>query len=75
MSDFIKYPIPNKLYQHYKGGVYEFLFMAPHTETGEKMVIYKSILYGSYHARPLDSWNSKTTDGLDRFVIYNHVTS
>lgn len=51
-----KYPELNKTYKHYKGGVYEVLFLAPHTETGETLVIYKSLLYGSYHARPLSMW-------------------
>ena len=54
----LNYPESGKLYRHYKGGVYEFLFMAPHSETGENLVIYKSVLFGSYHARPLDDWNS-----------------
>ena len=56
----IDYPQPNRLYNHYKGGIYEFLFMAPHTETGETLVIYKSVLFGSYYARPLDVWNGVT---------------
>ena len=33
--------------------------MAPHSETGDKLVIYKSVLFGSYHARPLEIWNSE----------------
>lgn len=63
------YPEPGRLYRHYKGGVYEFLFLAPHSETGEVLVIYKSVLYGSYHARPLDVWNSKLDNGDYRFKI------
>lgn len=27
-------------YRHYKGGIYEFLFIAEHSETGEKFVVY-----------------------------------
>ena len=42
----VKYPEPGGKYRHYKGGVYEFLFMAPHSETGDKLVIYKSVLSG-----------------------------
>lgn len=67
----INYPQPGRLYKHYKGGIYEFLFMAPHTETGETLVIYKSVLFGSYYARPLDIWNGVTEDGVKRFEIYN----
>ena len=73
----VNYPEPGRLYRHYKGGVYEFLFMAPHSETGDKLVIYKSVLFGSYHARPLEVWNSEleAKNGLitaqKRFEIIN----
>jgi len=33
-------------YRHYKGNQYEVLFVGTHTETGERLVIYKA-LYGS----------------------------
>lgn len=32
-------------YRHYKGGEYEVLFEARHSETGELMVVYRA-LYG-----------------------------
>lgn len=67
MSEKVEYPIPGVLYKHYKGGIYEFLFMTTHTETKEVLVIYKSVLFGSYYARPLDSWNGVTDDGQKRF--------
>ena len=44
--------------------------MAPHTETGETLVIYKSVLFGSYYARPLSTWNEEVS-GKKRFEIYN----
>jgi hypothetical protein len=44
--------------------------MAPHTETGEALVIYKSVLFGSYYARPLSLWN-EVVDGKKRFELYN----
>jgi hypothetical protein len=31
------------IYQHYKGGEYELIGMARHTETREKLVVYKSL--------------------------------
>lgn len=67
----MKYPEPNRLYKHYKGGIYEFLFLAEHTETGETLVIYKSILFGTNYARPLTEWNKETEDGGIRFQLYN----
>ncbi|WP_228275847.1 DUF1653 domain-containing protein [Gracilibacillus oryzae] len=30
------------MYRHYKGGLYEFLFVATHSETEEQLVIYKN---------------------------------
>jgi len=51
------YPKIGRHYKHYKGGIYKFLHMATHTETQEPLCIYQSVLYGSYHARPLSSWN------------------
>lgn len=51
-----KYPILGNKYTHYKGGKYEVITMATHSETGEPMVIYKSLLFGSIYARPLKMW-------------------
>jgi hypothetical protein len=65
-----KYPVPGELYRHYKGGLYEVLFLAPHTETGETLVIYKSVLFGSYYARPLSIWNLEVS-GEKRFILSN----
>lgn len=56
MSDIKVYPQIGLLYQHYKGGTYEPLFISTHSETGEKLINYKSIHFGSYHSRPLDMW-------------------
>lgn len=68
----MNYPEPGKIYKHYKGGLYEFLFLSVHTETNEILVIYKSILFGTNYARPLTEWNKKTKDGEKRFEIYEH---
>jgi len=32
------------------------LTMANHSESGEALVIYKSLLFGSIYARPLSMW-------------------
>lgn len=56
MDEFIKYPLPGEKYQHYKGGKYEVICLANHTDTKEPMVIYKSLSFGSIYARPLKEW-------------------
>lgn len=53
---FVRYPIMGNTYTHYKGGKYEVMTMATHSETNEPLVIYKSLLFGSIHARPLSMW-------------------
>lgn len=53
---WVRYPKVGKKYSHYKGGLYEVLTLAKHSETDEILVIYKSILFGSVHARPLSMW-------------------
>lgn len=45
-------------YRHFKGGEYEVLCMARHSETGEEMVVYRA-LYGAHDVwvRPAAMWN------------------
>ncbi|MED3716048.1 DUF1653 domain-containing protein [Geobacillus thermodenitrificans] len=42
-----------KKYRHYKGGIYELICIAKHTETEEKLVVYKNEK-GEKFARPYD---------------------
>lgn len=56
----IKYPEIGGLYRHYKGGLYKVLTLAKHSEREEEiLVIYRSIHFGSIHARPLSMWFDK----------------
>lgn len=74
MSEYIKYPEIGAKYRHYKGGLYEVLTLATHSETNEPLVIYKSLLFGSVHARPLSMWFEWIKiDGTSvaRFTIIN----
>jgi hypothetical protein len=61
------YPEPGRFYLHYKGGIYKVLFLSKHTESGEVLVNYQSIHFGSYYSRPIESWNEQTKDGIERF--------
>lgn len=47
--------IQKGVYQHYKGGLYQVLEVARHSETEELLVVYRT-LYGDYSmwVRPLD---------------------
>ncbi len=64
----IKYPTIGKTYQHYKGGEYEVITLAKHSETGEDMVIYKSLHFGSVYSRPLNLWFEVVTTDEQRRV-------
>jgi hypothetical protein len=50
------YPKPGERWQHYKGGQYEIVAMCNHTDTDEILVIYKSLSFGGFHARPFNEW-------------------
>jgi len=40
-------------YRHFKGGYYQVLALALHTETGELLVVYQSEQDGQVYARPV----------------------
>ncbi|MEG1892085.1 MAG: DUF1653 domain-containing protein [Clostridia bacterium] len=52
------------IYRHFKGGVYELIDVATHSETGERLVVYRA-LYGMYDlwVRPLAMWSEEVNHG------------
>jgi hypothetical protein len=70
-----RYPQPGERYQHYKGGQYEIVCMCNHTETNEVLVIYKSLSFGGFHARPYNEWHDilKIEDGRRRYEVSRFV--
>jgi hypothetical protein len=54
----LKGVIVMKKYQHYKGHTYEFITEAIHSETDEKLVIYKN-KDGQVFARPFNMFHEK----------------
>ena len=66
------YPMPGERWKHYKGGVYEIVTLANHSETKEPLVIYKSIPFGSVYARPLSMWHEPcrlNDQEINRFTL------
>ena len=52
--------IKKGIYEHYKGNRYELLYIANHSETLEKMVVYKALYgEGEIWVRPLSMWMKK----------------
>ena len=54
--------IPQGIYQHYKGNLYQVLYTAQHSETEELLVVYRC-LYGEYGVwvRPLSMFVETVT--------------
>lgn len=55
MTQPIKKPVPQGIYRHYKGNLYQVLHTAQHSETEETLVVYRC-LYGDYGVwvRPIE---------------------
>ena len=53
-------------YRHYKGGDYQMLFLAAHSETLEPMVVYQALYgEGKIWVRPASMWNEEVLrDGI-----------
>ena len=63
------------IYRHFKGGRYEVIAIARHSETGENMVVYKA-LYGDggIWVRPEKMWNEEVVyqgEKKRRFTLEN----
>ncbi|MDE6678350.1 MAG: DUF1653 domain-containing protein, partial [Ruminococcus sp.] len=54
-------------YRHFKGGEYEVIAVARHSETNEELVVYKSVTNGEVFARPKTMFTDKAGE-VRRFV-------
>ena len=61
-------------YRHFKGNEYELLAVANHSETLEKMVVYKA-LYGEQEiwVRPLSMWDEEITRDGKTFKRFEYI--
>lgn len=70
MCDMIK----KGIYKHYKGNMYEVLHIANHSETLEKMVVYKALYgEGEIWVRPASMWNEEVADNVKRFELIKEL--
>ena len=67
------YPEPNQIWSHYKGGRYEIIAMCNHTTTNELLVIYKSLSFNGFHARPYSEWHDEVWEGKHRKTRFELV--
>lgn len=61
-------------YRHFKGNEYEVIGIANHSETLEKMVIYRA-LYGEKEiwVRPAEMWNEEITRDGKIFKRFQYI--
>ena len=62
------------LYRHFKGGIYEVLFVAKNSETLENMVVYRAN-YGEHGVwvRPLSMWNETVERDGKTFKRFEYI--
>ncbi len=62
-------------YRHFKGNEYEVIGIANHSETLEKMVVYRA-LYGEKEiwVRPLAMWNEEITRDGKTFKRFEYIS-
>ena len=61
-------------YRHFKGGEYEVLYIAKHSETLEDMVVYRA-LYGEcgVWVRPASMWDETIDRGGNTYRRFTYI--
>ena len=61
-------------YRHFKGGEYQVLGMAKHSETLEPMVVYRALYgEGGLWVRPAAMWNETVERGGQTFRRFTYL--
>ena len=61
-------------YRHFKGGEYEVIGIAKHSETQEEMVVYRALYgEGGLWVRPASMWNEQVTRNGETFSRFTYV--
>ena len=61
------------IYRHFKGGVYEVIDIAIHSETLEEMVLYRCQKDGRYWVRPAAMWNETVEREGKTFQRFTYI--
>jgi hypothetical protein len=65
--------LPLGIYKHYKGGRYEVIGVAKHSETLEKLVVYKHLDDGGLWVRPLAMFSELVEVDGKKVPRFKHV--
>ena len=61
-------------YRHFKGNEYEVIALATHSETGERMVVYRALYgEGGVWVRPASMWDEKVEREGKVFQRFTYV--
>ena len=61
-------------YRHFKGNEYEVIALATHSETGERMVVYRALYgEGGVWVRPISMWNEQIERDGEVFTRFTYV--
>ena len=61
-------------YRHFKGGEYEVVGIAKHSETGEEMVVYRALYgEGGLWVRPVSMWEEVIERDGERKLRFTYI--
>jgi hypothetical protein len=61
-------------YRHFKGNEYQVLYLATHSETMEKMVVYRALYgEGGVWVRPASMWNETVERGGRTYKRFTYI--